>query len=69
MQFVNVVDSAEGIYQNGISTYISGSTKKISTFPYTSNPETATNMMLNSDVPGTYIFPLNAGEHVHINHF
>ena len=60
------MDSAEGNSQNGISTLISGSFKQISTFPYSSNPETAPNKMLNSDVPGTYIFPLNAGKHVHI---
>ena len=42
------------------------SLKQISIFPYASNPETAPNDMLNSDVPGTYIFPLNAGKHIHI---
>ena len=60
------MDSGEGGFQNGISTYISYSFKQISTFPYSSNPETAPNMTLNSDIPGTYIFPLNAGKHVHI---
>ena len=54
------MDSAEGNSQNGISTLISGSFKQISTFPYASNPETAPNKMLNSDVPGIYIFPLNS---------
>ena len=55
IQFVNVVDSGEGSFQNGIYTLLSGSTKQNSTFPYSSNPETVPNMMLNSDVPGTYI--------------
>ena len=62
------MNSDEGVLQNGIYTSISGSTKQISTFPYTSNPETAPNDMLNSNVPGTYIFPLNAGKHVHMHH-
>ena len=60
------MDSAEGNSQNGISTLISGSFEQYSTFPYASNPESAPNMTLNSDIPGTYIFPLNAGKRVHI---
>ena len=52
------MDSGEGSKENAIYTDISY--KLISTFPYTSNPETAPNMMLNSDVPGIYIFPLNS---------
>ena len=63
------MDSAETSVKSAINTYIASSFKQISTFPYASNPESAPNMMLNSDVPGTYIFPLNAGKHVHINHF
>ena len=59
------MDSGEGNFQNGIYTSI-GSLELISAFPYTSNPESAPNKMLNSDVPGTYIFPLNAGKHIHI---
>ena len=60
------MNSDEGVLQNGIYTELKG---QISTFPYSSNPETAPNKMLKSDVPGTYIFPLNSGKHVHINHF
>ena len=59
------MDSAETSFPNGIYTRI-GSLELISAFPYDSNPETAPNEMLNSDVPGTYIFPLNSGKHVHI---
>ena len=54
------MDDDEGDSDNGIYTYISGSYKVNSNFPYSSNPETAPNMTLNSDVPGTYIFPLNS---------
>ena len=72
-QFVNVVDSVEGSVPNGIYTITSGSFKQYSTWPYTSNPETATNEMLNSGKPGIYIFPLFAGKlncaHHIINHF
>ena len=60
------MDSDEGDVPNGIYTITSGSFKQYSTWPYTSNPETATNEMLNSDKPGIYIFPLNAGKLVHI---
>ena len=52
------MDSGEGSKENAI--YTDTSYKLISTFPYSSNPETAPNDMLNSDVPGTYIFPLNS---------
>ena len=54
------MDSKEGDFHNGIYTYISGSLKQISTFPYAPNPETAPNDMLNSNTPGIYIFPLNS---------
>ena len=65
------MDSAEGDIHNGIYTIISGSLKQISTFPYTSNPETAPNKMLNSNTPGTYIFSLNSydlkGNSIHVS--
>ena len=58
----------EGSISNGIYTSISGSFDHYSDFPHTTNPETATKETLNSDVPSTYIFPLNAGKHVYTHH-
>ena len=65
------MDSDEGSTANGIFSYFSGSFKQVSTFPYTSNPETAPNKMLNSNTPGTYIFSLNSydlkGNSIHVS--
>ena len=67
-QIVNVDESAKesdraGIYSNALGSFRYYNAVDL---PYASNPESAPNMTLNSDVPGTYIFPLNAGKHIHI---
>ena len=67
-QFVNVDESPTesdraGIYSNALGSFAYYTAFDL---PYASNPESAPNEMLNSDIPGTYIFPLNAGKHIHI---
>ena len=51
-----------------ILQFLHGSFDHYSDFPHTTNPETATKETLNSDVPSTYIFPLNVGKHVYTHH-